>query len=85
MSKQTALQKAIEQLSQYRDSHNNMREANMIDICIDKLTDLLPYDREVIENAYEIGGINSKAKSIYGFSEYKNKTDYFTKTFTAQP
>lgn len=45
------------------------------------LTDLLPYEREVIESAYEIGGIESKALAVNGFSKYKNSTDYFTKTF----
>jgi hypothetical protein len=84
MSKQTAITKAIKQLKAnsiieirqdiYRDAINN---------AIQILTDLLPYEREVIEDAYEIGGIESKALSVHGFSKYKNSTDYFTQTFTA--
>ena len=45
------------------------------------LTDLLPYERETIEAAYKVGGINSKAISFNGISEYKNEQDYFTKTY----
>jgi hypothetical protein len=78
----TALQKAIEQLSEYRDTYNPMcDEFTIIDKCIDELTDLLPYERETIEAAYNDGGINSKAISCIGISQYKNEKDYFTKTY----
>ena len=78
----TAIQKAIEQLSEYRDTYNSMcDEFTLIDNCVDKLTELLPYERETIEAAYEIGGINSEAMAVNGFSKYNNEQDYFTKTY----
>lgn len=83
MSKQTALQKAIEQISQYRDTYNPMcDEFTIIDKCVDTLTELLPYEREVIQEAYYDGGVASKSISFNGIANYKNSTDYFTKTFT---
>jgi hypothetical protein len=82
MSKQTALTKAIEYVKEelLSNEDNTIRQSARHAILI--LTDLLPYEREVIEDAYEIGGIESKALSVHGFSKYKNSTDYFTKTFT---
>lgn len=42
------------------------------------LTDLLPYERETIESAYEDGSTNLE----FGTPSYVHKTDYFTKTYT---
>jgi hypothetical protein len=42
------------------------------------LTDLLPYEREQIETAYEEGSTNLE----FGTPSYLHKTDYFTKTYT---
>lgn len=77
---QTPLTKAIKQLSQYRDNHNKMCDTNMIDICIDKLTDLLPYEREVIEGAYNQGSSDEIVDNE--FQQFESSSDYFTKTFT---
>lgn len=79
---QTPISKAIEQLSQYHVKYDHLD--NMLisrDDVLKALTELLQYEREVIESAYEIGGIESKALAVNGFSKYKNSTDYFTKTF----
>lgn len=46
------------------------------------LTELLPYEREVIQEAYYDGSVASKSISFNGIANYKNSTDYFTKTFT---
>lgn len=71
---QTPITKAIEQLSQYRDTYNPMcDEFTMIDNCVEKLTDLLPYEREVIEGAFRDGDHNE---------DFNSQSDYFTKTFT---
>ena len=81
---QTPLQRAIEQISQYRDTYNSMcDEFTMIDKCVDTLTDLLPYEREVIEDAYNQGDEDRYDMSLLKeVPKYKNSTDYFTKTFT---
>jgi hypothetical protein len=79
---QTALQKAVQQLSEYRDTYNPMcDEFTIIDKCIDELTDLLPYERVSVEAAYNIGAINGKLQSFNGISEFRNAKDYFTKTY----
>jgi hypothetical protein len=82
MSKQTALQKAIEQIeNRMKVTKNEVRwgELNKIHIM---LKTLLPYERETIEAAYKDGGINSKAMAVNGFSKYKNSQDYFAKTYS---
>ncbi len=79
---QTPLQRAIEQISQYRDTYNPMcDEFTMIDNCVDKLTDLLPYERDVIEDAYS-DGVNDESFGRLLGSVADNSNDYFTKTFT---
>ena len=45
------------------------------------LYSLLPYEREVIQEAYYDGSVASKSISFNGIANYKNSTDYFTKTF----
>jgi hypothetical protein len=79
---QTAITKAIKELKEKIENSNYALYALGCEDAIEILTDLLTYERETIEEAYEIGGINSKAISFNGISEYKNKTDYFTKTYT---
>jgi|688.fasta_scaffold569777_2 hypothetical protein len=77
---QTAITKAIEQIKadgEYKHIHYQ----SACDKAIQILTDLLPYERETIETAYKVGGINSKAISFNGISEYRNSQDYFTKTY----
>jgi len=69
----TALQKAIEQLSEYRDTYNPMcDEFTLIDKCVEQLTDLLPYERETIEVAFHDGNNNE---------DFDSQQDYFTKTY----
>lgn len=78
---QTALQKALQQISEYRDTYNPMcDEFTMIDNCVDKLTDLLPYERETIEEAYS-DGVNDEAFGRLLGSVADNSQDYFTKTY----
>jgi hypothetical protein len=78
----TALQRAIEQLqSKIKDYDGVDNAATCFNEAIQILTDLLPYERETIETAYKVGGINSKAISFNGISEYRNTQDYFTKTY----
>jgi hypothetical protein len=78
---QTALQRAIEQIKadgQYKHIHYQ----SACDKAIQILTDLLPYEREVIQKAYYDGNAASKSMSFNGISEYINSQDYFTKTYT---
>jgi hypothetical protein len=71
---QTALTKAIKQLSEYRDTYNPMcDEFTLIDKCVEQLTDLLPYERETIEAAY--------GDAIQRPYLFENRNDYFTKTY----
>jgi hypothetical protein len=82
---QTALTKAIEQISQYRDKYNPMcDEFTIIDKCIDELTDLLPYEREQIEAAYRQGDADAMKENMGDLGDrlYRSETDYFTKTYT---
>ena len=81
---QTAITKAIEQIKQDIENSNYAIYRVACQDAIQILTDLLPYDRETIETAYNVGGINSKAISFNGISEYRNTQDYFTKTYTNQ-
>ena len=46
------------------------------------LTDLLPYERDVIEGAYKQGDYDCGRGEFGGIPEFRNKSDYFTKTFT---
>ena len=76
---QTALHKAIEQIKadgQYKHIHYQSACDNAIQI----LTDLLPYERETIEGAYEIG-VNDEAFGNLMGSVADNAEDYFTKTY----
>lgn len=83
MSKQTPITKAIEELKVnsiieirpdiYRHAINN---------AIQVLTDLLPYEREVIEDAYGQGDYDCGRGEFGGTPEFIDKSDYFTKTFT---
>jgi hypothetical protein len=72
----TALTKAIEKIkadSEYKHIHYQ----SACDKAIQILTDLLPYERETIEAAYEDGSTNLE----FGTPSYVHKTDYFTKTY----
>jgi hypothetical protein len=76
----TALTKAIEQIkadSEYRHIHYQ----SACDKAIKILTDLLPYERETIEAAYDQGADDLGSTEFGGVRGYKNKTDYFTKTY----
>jgi hypothetical protein len=75
---QTAITKALQKIKVnstieirpdiYRDAINDV---------VKILTDLLPYERETIEAAYEDGNTNLE----FGTPNYVHKTDYFTKTY----
>jgi len=78
----TAITKAIEQLSEYRDTYNPMcDEFTIINKCIDELTDLLPYERETIEAAYRQGDYDCGQSEFGSVAEFRNGNDYFTKTY----
>ena len=85
MSKQTALQKAIEQLKEHKSNSYTTLYRLGCQNAIDTLTELLPYEREVIEDAYNQGADDLGSTEFGGTPGYRNKSDYFTKTFTAQP
>jgi len=83
MSKQTALTKAIEQINQFHVKYDHLD--NMLiskDDVLKALTDLLPYEREVIEQIYE--DVDDDRISYHAGEKvkYHNSTDYFTQTFT---
>jgi len=82
MSKQTALTKAIERINSLINMYDGMDNAvTCFKDSIQILTDLLPYEREVIEDAYS-DGVNDEAFGRLLGSVADNSTDYFTKTFT---
>lgn len=78
---QTPLQKAIEQLKEKIENSNYALYAIGCKDAIQILTDLLSYEREVIELAYG-DGVNDEAFGRLLGSVADNSTDYFTKTFT---
>lgn len=78
---QTPISKAIEQLKEKIENSNYALYAKGCEDAIDILTDLLPYEREVIEIAYS-DGVNDEAFGRLLGSVADNSTDYFTKTFT---
>jgi len=83
MSKQTALQKAIEAIRKAPTDFNHKDDATLtVDDVLNILTDLLQYEREVIEEAYGQGDYDCGKGEFGGTPEFANKTDYFTKTFT---
>ena len=91
MSKQTPLTKAIEHVeNKIVESNEKMKsgipdtaktilryEIATLNKVVLHLYSLLPYEREVIEGAFEDGSTNLD----FGTPNYTYKTDYFTKTF----
>jgi hypothetical protein len=69
----TALQKAIEQISEYRNTFYGFYHYEVLDKVVEQLTDLLPYERETIEAAY--------GDAIQRPYLFENRNDYFTKTY----
>lgn len=45
------------------------------------LTDLLPYERETIESAYNQGDYDCGQSEFGSGAEFRNGNDYFTKTY----
>lgn len=80
MSKQTALQKAIEQLKEIIKNSNYALYALGCEDAIEILNSLLPYEREVIQSAYRSGLSDGNNEPILRM--YDDSTDYFIKTFT---
>lgn len=78
---QTPLQKAIEQLKEKIENSNYALYAIGCEDAIQILTELLPYEREVIEGAYNQGDYDCGRGEFGGIPEFRNKSDYFTKTF----
>lgn len=81
---QTALTKALQQIKALYVKYDHLD--NMLlnrDDVIQLLTDLLPYEREVIEGAYRQGESDTSKQSVLGIFNrpYKNRYDYFTKTY----
>jgi len=83
MSKQTALTKAIERINSLINMYDGMDNAvTCFKDSIQILTDLLPYEREVIQNSYNQGDEDRYDMSLLKeVPKYKNSSDYFTKTF----
>jgi hypothetical protein len=75
---QTAITKAIKELKEKIENSNYALYALGCEDAIEILTDLLTYERETIEAAYEDGSTNLE----FGTPDYLHKTDYFTKTYT---
>jgi len=82
MSKQTALTKAIEAIKKAPTDFNHKDDATLtVDDVLNILTDLLPYEREVIEDAYSQGIYNVTCEAMGLDVDYANKSDYFEKAF----
>ena len=81
MSKQTALTKAIVELQSRIDENTTEDESMYLNGIVKQLTDLLPYEREVIEDAYEKGIYNVTCDAMGLDVDYANKSDYFEKAF----
>lgn len=83
MSKQTALTKAIEAIRKAPTDFNHRDDATLtVDDVLNILTDLLQYEREVIQNSYNQGDEDRYDMSLLKeVPKYKNSSDYFTKTF----
>lgn len=77
MSKKTPLQKAIDQLKEHKSNSYTMLYRLGCQNAIDTLTDLLRYEREVIEEAFSDGNFN-----LHDANPHNTKSDYFTKKFT---
>lgn len=78
---QTPLTKAIEQLRKAPTDFNYKDDATLtVEDVLNIITDLLPYEREVIEGAYSDGANDEAFGRLLG-SVADNSTDYFTKTF----
>ena len=70
----------MEMTSKREIDKNRLIEKTLVQVVKD-LTDLLPYEREVIEGAYSDGANDEAFGRLLG-SVADNSTDYFTKTFT---
>ena len=81
---QTPISKAIEQLRKAPTDFNYKDDATLtVEDVLNILTDLLPYEREIIQNSYNQGDEDRYDMSLLREEpKYKNSTDYFTKTFT---
>jgi len=74
---QTPISKAIESIKKAPTDFNYKDDAILtVEDVLNILTDLLPYEREVIEGAFSDGCFN-----MLHDNPYNNKFDYFTKTF----
>ena len=80
---QTALTKALQQIKALYVKYDHLD--NMLlnrDDVIQLLTDLLPYEREIIQNSYNQGDEDRYDMSLLREEpKYKNSNDYFTKTY----
>lgn len=83
MSKQTPLQKAIEDVLKLRVQYSHIDETMVTraDVLVE-LTELLMFEQETIEAAYEAGANDVALLHAGHERKYKNKDDYFTKTIT---
>lgn len=84
---QTPITKAIEQLKEKIENSNYALYAKGCEDAIDILTALLPYEREIIESAYQLGDDDANRENIgdVGDRQYINKKDYFITTYNIQP
>ena len=78
---QTPISKAIEQLKEKIKNSNYALYTIGCEDAIQILTDLLPYEREVIEQIYEDVDDDRIAYQAGEKVKYHSSTDYFTKTF----
>lgn len=79
---QTPITKAIEQLKEHKSNSYTTLYRLGCQSAIDTLIELLPYEREVIEGAYNQGDDDRYDMDCDEEPKYKTATDYFTKTFT---
>ena len=76
----TAIQKALKQIKAH-SQYKNIHYQSACDKAIQILTDLLPYERETIEDAFEDGNQNGSTYPQGFCGDATSKYDYFTKTY----
>lgn len=79
MSK-TPIQQAIEQI-QKNAKYTALHYQSACDDCIAILTDILPTERDVIEEAWDTGKQDGKDMGYHGRAEHTSANHYFTTKF----
>lgn len=79
---QTPISKAIQYVKEELLSNEDNTIRQSAKHAIQILTDLLPYEREVIEGAYIQGKNDESDTWVANEPKFTDKSDYFAKTFT---